>query len=124
MIKNTKEQIEDINKNIANIKAFSDKISLLNTTDKDKFWSALKATIEKSIENAKTRMINKIGENSSNNPGGDLANIKFIAGVIEGYESIIEIVDRTEDNLAKASVNIKELERVREELKNNVDLQA
>lgn len=123
MIKNTKKQLELIDENIADLKSFSDKLSLLETTDKDKFWSTLKSAIEKSIEGAKDVLVKKLSTNDDNHPGNTLANAKFVAGQIDGFRGILEMVDSRKENLDEVATRIKELQNRKEEIKSNIDLQ-
>lgn len=123
MIKNTQAQLERVNTNITRIKEFSDKLGEINSTDKEVFWKAIKTIADRTKEGHRESILHKLNENSIEDSGTILGNLKFHAGAISAIDGILELVEKNADNTAEAAARIKELESVRDEIRNNIDLQ-
>ena len=123
MIKNTEKQLERVNNAIASVKEYQGKLSELQSENKDVFWKALKKIIEKSKLGHSEKIRQTLGEKSIDHPGNILGDVKFMAGAIQAYDEVLNLVENNQDSIDEATTRIKELQANAESIKSNLDIQ-
>ena len=123
MIKHTSKQLDLVIDTIGRVKAFADNLSAIQSPDKETFWKALKAVIEKSKKGHLDRIMDTLAQKDLISPESTLNEVKFIRGCVAAYDEVIGVVERNQQACDEASARLKELKDSAENIKNNIDLQ-